>query len=326
MPSQAHKKTTVPAPQAKPVKVVPTPEAAAETLAKEIRHFFAHPYQINLVGRERLMGTALSRAFHAWYFGADHFLKIRIFNAMFSAMGNPRFVMPYTAGWISLDIHDLLQREILRDGHYEKEVFETLVSYARQNEVLWDIGAHVGTFSVRAALNGRFDRVECFEPNPRVHRSLAVNLALNQVPATAHTVALWNKVGKQTLHLAPSANLGLSTLTDTSVIPNAPTREVETTTIDTLIATKVCPAPTLMKIDVEGAELQVLQGALHLLQNNPPKAIIFEAPCDEQLHFTEPEILRLLSSMGMTVKHIPRAGGDIQGRENFVAYTSPEPE
>lgn len=139
-----------------------------------------------------------------------------------------------------------------------------------------DVGANVGTYSLMAAsLVGPTGRVMAFEPVPETRARLECNVALNHVPRLEIIPkALGSAPGTTVLHVAAGAS-GLSsryTQTDGSRV------EVETTTLDRELAGAM--APTLIKIDVEGMELEVMRGARELLRGDSPPLIVFEAHPD----------------------------------------------
>lgn len=139
-----------------------------------------------------------------------------------------------------------------------------------------DVGANVGTYSLMAAsLVGPTGRVLAFEPVPATRARLERNVALNDVPRLEIIAkALGAEPGTTVLHVASGAS-GLSsryTQSDGNRV------EVETATLDNELAGAAAPA--LIKIDVEGMELEVMRGARELLRGDSPPLIVFEAHPD----------------------------------------------
>ena len=83
------------------------------------------------------------------------------------------------------------------------------------------------------------------------------------------------------------------------------TVSVRAFTLDHLVFRDGLPAPTVMKIDVEGAEYAVLRGATRLLTENRP--LIFLSTHGPQLHA---ECCRLLAGLGYTLR--PEVGANIE--------------
>lgn len=267
-----------------------------------------------------LLGKTPSRWMQRYFFGPDHPMKMRIWQAFWRRLGYPRLTVAYAAdGWISLDPRDYLQREIFEKGSYELEVWQEIARQARSNEVFWDVGAHVGCMTVRAGLNDRIREVHSFEPHPVQREILESNVALNSGTYKIHAVALGEKREEAKLYEGLASNTGLSSLAAASDGRWTP---VACDTVDDLVYNDHCPAPTIMKIDVEGWELPVLKGARRLLKEAPPKAIVFEWPCGPEGETNDTRAKEYLESFGYRVSRIPRPSGFIDTRENFLAVKS----
>ena len=128
--------------------------------------------------------------------------------------------------------------------------------YCKEGDVAVDVGANIGEVSI--ILSGRVGgtgRVYAFEPNPRIYRYLLGNLALNQC---ANVTALNGAVG---------ATNGVTRLSDDRYddmnrVLDSGGIEVGCTTLDEAVPGQRI---ALLKIDVEGSELRVLQGAREAL-------------------------------------------------------------
>src|SRR5437773_4539279 len=153
------------------------------------------------------IGLRLSRVMLTYYFGPDHPLKLRLWSCLRKSTGYPLLTTPYCErGRLALDERDYVQRRIMTDGFYEPEVWEALFAVASESEVLWDIGAHVGTFTVRSMLDRRVAAVHAFEPDPVTRRSLELNVALNRdvgAHCSIHEEALGANVGESVLFRGP---------------------------------------------------------------------------------------------------------------------------
>ena len=250
----------------------------------------------------------------------DHRTKLRLWNWLYAIARRPEVFVHYAGGArLRLDLNDLVQATIAEHGFYEPEVWEALAEFATGNDVLWDIGGHVGGVAIRAALNPSVRRVHCFEPNPRTAARLLENLKLNpQLPVTHHPVALGDKDETRQLHFGESKNIGLASVV---LKPTGDSVPVECATADGLIAAGKAEPPTLMKIDVEGFELQVLVGAKRLLSSGAVKAIVFEAEADAAGRMEADAVSALLTSFGYEIRHLQRPDG-LSTRENYLAVLS----
>lgn len=254
----------------------------------------------------------------------DHPSKRRLWNWIYAIAGRPEVCVRYAGtSRMRLDLEDGVQSGIATDGYYEVEVWDALADYATGADVVWDIGGHVGGVAIRAALNPRVKAVHCFEPNPRTAERLKNNLRLNpDLPITHHDVALGDKSETRTLHFGPPNNIGQTSLV---VRPTEQGIPVECETADGLIAAGRVAPPTLIKIDVEGFESQVLLGASHLLASGLVKAIVFESAADPNGQLLSSEIPRLFEQFGYTVRHLVRRDRHLELNENYLATRKATP-
>jgi len=152
-------------------------------------------------------------------------------------------------------------KRILRDGTYEKEMTAALRSLLSKNAVFVDIGANEGWFSLEAArLAGPKGKVLACEPQERLWPVILKNVALNGLSnVQLIPCAVADRHGDGVINLYPSTNTGSSHIGGT-------TRRWEKTQ-----ATKLLPLYSildgigqtvdLIKIDVEGYEMEVLRSA-----------------------------------------------------------------
>src|SRR2546429_170096 len=107
-------------------------------------------------------------------------MKIRLWRIFRQLLGEPRLLLRYLdRSWITLDETDYLQRSVLVTGMYEPEVWDALSSVAEHDEIVWDVGANIGTFAIRAVVDPRVSRVHAFEPDPITAALLELHNRLN---------------------------------------------------------------------------------------------------------------------------------------------------
>ncbi len=185
--------------------------------------------------------------------------------------------------FLDLDSPAYWERE-MAEGRFDSFIYDAVREWGRiDGAVLWDIGAHIGYHSLNfAALVGSEGRVISFEPNPYNAERFRLHLERNPHLAervTLLTAALSNSDGQATFEFSPDIDDGTSSgshLSD-AMLPGEPweyanfkSTTVETLRADTLWRRGDVPAPTVMKIDVEGAEQLVLEGAPELLAEVRP--------------------------------------------------------
>ena len=151
----------------------------------------------------------------------------------------------------------------------------------KPGDVFFDIGANLGLFTLTAARRvGPVGHVYAFEPSEREVLHLRRNLELNQLSnVTVITQAVSDECG--TARFAIAADGGNNSLRK-NVHPQQQIQawqDVEVITLDAFVAAHTVPRVDMMKIDVEGAEVNVLRGAAHLLNGSHPPTILCEF-CD----------------------------------------------
>ena len=155
-------------------------------------------------------------------------------------------------------------------GTHETAVQQAVASILRPGMRFWDVGAHIGFFTL---LGSRFvgdsGQVHSFEPMPRNRQRLAASIGMNDLEnITVHDVALSATGGEAVLHAHKSSTMW-------TLMRERGEEQglcVRCCTLDEL-ARSVAP-PHLIKVDVEGAEVDVLRGGLGLLSSARPRLII----------------------------------------------------
>jgi FkbM family methyltransferase len=141
----------------------------------------------------------------------------------------------------------------------------------RALDVFWDVGANVGAYALIAASLGRDPaRIVAVEPAPASYAALCDNVALNGLERsiTPLPVLLGERTGLTTLEPA-EAGAAEHELGGEGI-------EALAYRLDDLIGTHGLPAPTLMKIDVDGAETAVLSGAADTLARPELRSVLVE--------------------------------------------------
>ena len=153
-------------------------------------------------------------------------------------------------------------------GTYEIDKQLELARSLRPGEVFYDIGANVGFYTVLASrLVGPRGFIYAFEPLPTNVGYLTRHVELNRLSnVRLFSVALSDKKGHATFDPGPHRSMG-KLAADGSLT-------VETETVDALVASEKLRPPSCMKIDVEGAEVDVLRGALKTLESAKPMVLV----------------------------------------------------
>jgi FkbM family methyltransferase len=160
-------------------------------------------------------------------------------------------------------------------GWKEPEMVDEFVGFmklASNAKILWDVGALFGLFSLAFTIRGTDRRALAFEPNPSSRTKLEECLRLNPI---ANVQVFDCAVGLPDKVVQFERGFHYTAITESPARPgdeNAALREtvaIKTMSIDELIERNLEP-PDIIKIDVEGHELDVLLGARKLLLATKP--------------------------------------------------------
>ena len=132
-----------------------------------------------------------------------------------------------------------LERSIQRYGYYEPFMVDKIMNHVNSSDLVYDIGADIGYYSVLFSKVLKCKKVVSVEPNKKHSNFLEINLANND-----SCVHIKKYIGNRSAE--------------------------ELITIDDLVSsTKIIP--TVIKIDIEGSEVEALEGAKSLLISQKPK-------------------------------------------------------
>lgn len=170
-------------------------------------------------------------------------------------------------------------REIRRahDIEIESELVDHMRPVMQPDDVLYDVGANIGLISILMASHpaGASTQVQCFEPEPKNFNQLTNNVRLNSLEqrVNCHQMALGATEGDIALHVRGTAGEGRHSIaTDRGATGSI---QVKLSTMSQF-ASESGKSPTVVKIDVEGAEGQVLAGMEELIATKPPREIFME--------------------------------------------------
>jgi len=148
------------------------------------------------------------------------------------------------------------------------------MNFLRSGMVFWDIGAHIGEFSLLASGQvGAKGRVDAFEPNPQLSDLICRTIEVNRLAkVTVHSRAVTDQSGVAEFVIDPEPSISHM---------RAPTEETPATSTITVSTLSLgdfhlqCGyGPHLVKIDVEGAELAALEGMAGCLDRDSPDLIV----------------------------------------------------
>lgn len=168
-----------------------------------------------------------------------------------------------------------------------------------------DIGAYHGLYTVVAAQRLKSGRVIAFEPSPRERRRLLLHLRMNHCRnVEVEHWALSATKGQTHMYLVVQGFTSMNSLRHPPIPNRCVTIEVPTITLDEYCLLKGIQQIDLIKVDVEGAEMEVFQGAQQVLQpytSHPVRPLLI---CEVLDWVTEPwgyravEIIKYLQRLG----------------------------
>lgn len=157
----------------------------------------------------------------------------------------------------------------------------------KPGDVVVDAGAHIGSFTVIASdLVGPAGRVHAFEPHPE-NMALLVENTLGRANVTRHTEALGSFLGTAMMPRVLEANTGVARLGDGDLPVKVAPLDFMVNRVD------------FLKVDVEGSELALLQGARRLISENAPKVVM------EVDGWSPQPVVDELASLGYRVETTP---------------------
>lgn len=170
---------------------------------------------------------------------------------------------------LRLDLRESLQRDFLF-GLYDRAELELVRQHLRGGDFV-DVGAHVGMYTVAAGLEG--GRVLAFEPNPLARAQLGGNIALNGLRnVLVIPKAVADAPGRAQLHVPATPDPSFSSLAGGRFAEGTPV-DVEVTTVDAEVEAAGI-APRVVKVDVEGGELAVVEGMQRTLATHRPALLV----------------------------------------------------
>lgn len=163
-------------------------------------------------------------------------------------------------------------------GRYEADIQELLSHEATGCQVTYDVGAHVGFFTLLFGhVTGDSGTVIAFEPSEseasRVEELVRCNQMQDRV--TVERFAVCDEVAQLVFFTGHASFTGiLDKVSKSHNRDNQTSVTVQGITLDEFVYGRNNPAPDLMKIDVESAEASVIRGAKRLLTEKRPKMLI----------------------------------------------------
>ncbi len=204
---------------------------------------------------------------------------------------------------------DKVGRKIFDNTSFEKRIICVMLSRIREGMTVVDVGANIGYYSLLMSQKVGFSgKVVSFEPNSSIFKEFEHNLKINKITnVIAERVAISSETGYQTLLIPCDGMEAHASFNQNETFTTSRVEMVRTEKLDDALGRFGIEHVDLIKIDVEGAEKSVFEGASKMLSAEKGRpAIIFE--CSEMLceafgHRVY-DVLNFLRGFGYSVKEI----------------------
>ena len=246
------------------------------------------------------------RLWTAWPFPRGRGLALRILRPWVTpGRTRPRWLK--IRGFVYwTDLADFDARNMAVDRRYGARLIDMILCHLPVAGTFIDVGAHVGGITLPAASHvGPEGRVLAIEPNPNTATVLRRNLTKNLLKnTTVVELACLDERKRTVFYVNDSSHSGKSSLSGR----NAGSRQtvtIECDTLDSIAATHEVDRVDVVKIDVEGAELQVLKGMERLLKEFLPIVILeVEPTLLEAFSTAAPDLWAFLAAKGYRAENI----------------------
>lgn len=199
----------------------------------------------------------------------------------------------------------------------EKRFLTDIMNDLNEDDVFFDVGANLGIFSCFATSAITQGHIVAFEPYPPNIRQLKRNLSKNADGSNYNVldVALSDSHGSINF-TSPEDDPGNQT---GNISPTGESIEVEAITGDDLVDDGSVSSPTVVKIDVEGAEPLVIDGLEDSLSNSSCRLLYCEIhlptnggrPSVEDYGESQESMLRKISELGFDIVYNETRGGEV---------------
>jgi FkbM family methyltransferase len=186
------------------------------------------------------------------------------------------------------------------NGDHEPWVQDVIAKYLKPGDCFYDVGAHTGFFCLLAARKvGPKGEVVGLEADPENAALLRANAARNGMGCVRVVeAAAWSRAGQLKVRREFNAANGTQGHVTENASDDAQEITVDSCSLDDLLFARGMGRPQLLKIDVEGAEWEVLRGAERTLRELRP-AILCEVHKSEDID----PIRDFLASFGYSTEH-----------------------
>ena len=180
-----------------------------------------------------------------------------------------------------------------------------IIPATSSDKIILDVGANNGRWALLISNFLKFSRIECFEPFPKTFEFLQENINLNKnikKEIYTHQFALGSQQGQFFMESDHIQNSGMNKISNIKT-----DYQILVKTIDSFLIDQTNPAVSVIKIDVEGYEMEVLRGAKETLNKYHPAIVCEIDDSLLQINNSSPyEIFIFLEQLGYQIYKLPR--------------------
>ena len=206
--------------------------------------------------------------------------------------------------------------DYLTGGYEDPAVMQTFFSWLRPASVFYDLGANVGYYAFLASQRIETGRIYSFEPIPRNIEIFSKHLELNKGKIRNDIISLEPLAVSDSEKEVVFSNDPSEVEGNTYVKDRAQGIKVKSYSIDGLVK-KGFMLPDIIKIDVEGAEYDVLKGAIDTLRSARPNILLATHDC--HLPGVKDKCIAFLESLGYTLQHTGHFNKHVPGLDDYIA-------
>ena len=240
----------------------------------------------------------------------------------------PRRIMNHITGRIPDGLKEYLLFKVAADASpiaVERAEQTFYINYLREDMVVFDVGANIGELTLLfSRFVGPSGKVYSFEASKATFENLSGVMSLSgRKNVEMNHLALCDRNGIIDLHVYPEEYSGWTTLADRPLksygidVKSIKREQVCSSTLDAFCQERGVSQIDLLKIDVEGAEYQVMLGARHMLEQKKVRCCVFEFGATTfDMGNTPTMIEDYLAKMGYRIRNIVLGNPCFPGRES----------
>jgi FkbM family methyltransferase len=207
----------------------------------------------------------------------------------------------------------------LLNGTYEKHEIAWLRKNLKAGDVFIDVGANVGLYSnIASKIVGKNGIVIAIEATPSTAEILKQNLTLNEsTNVEVVQAAATNRAG--VVQIYTSGLIGCNSIVSKPELQDFETVDVEARTLNEIILSRKLNKVSMIKLDIEGAEMATLEGADEILKRYNPKLLLeFNASFLRANKFDPEILLNRLHGMFESVRFVREKDGALMSANTLA--------